>query len=42
LLSISGNTIVVAAYAESSSATGVDGDQADNSASNAGAAYVFR
>jgi len=38
---IAGDTIVVGAYVESSSATGVDGNQADNSTSYAGAAYVF-
>jgi hypothetical protein len=38
---ISSDTIVVGAYGERSSATGVDGDQADNSALLAGAAYVF-
>ena len=38
---ISGDTIVVGAAAESSSATGVNGDQADNSAEGSGAAYVF-
>jgi hypothetical protein len=40
-LSVSGDTVVVAAYFEASSATGVNGDQSDNSASRAGAAYVF-
>ncbi|MBN1630807.1 MAG: IPT/TIG domain-containing protein, partial [Thermoleophilia bacterium] len=35
------NTVLVSAYHEASSATGVNGDQSDNSASNAGAAYVF-
>ena len=40
-LSVSGDTIVVGALGESSSATGVNGDQSDNSAMNAGAAYVF-
>jgi FG-GAP repeat protein/thrombospondin type 3 repeat protein len=40
-VAISGDTIVVGAISESSSATGVNGDQADNSAHNAGAAYVF-
>ena len=40
-LSIDGNTIVIGAYQEDSSATGVNGDENDNSASNAGAAYVF-
>ncbi len=40
-VSISGDTIVVGAPGESSNATGVNGDQSDNSASVAGAAYVF-
>jgi hypothetical protein len=40
-LAISGDTVVVGASSEDSSATGVNGDQADNSASFAGAAYVF-
>jgi len=40
-LSSDGNTLVVGAPGESSSATGVNGNQADNSASGAGAAYVF-
>lgn len=40
-VAISGDTIVVGAYGEDSSATGVDGNQANNSASTAGAAYVF-
>jgi hypothetical protein len=40
-LAISGDTRVVGANNEDSSATGVDGNQSDNSASNAGAAYVF-
>src|SRR5215471_2586443 len=38
---ISGDTIVVGASREDSSATGVNGNQADNSAVNSGAAYVF-
>lgn len=38
---IDGDTLVVGAGWESSSATGVNGNQADNSASSAGAAYVF-
>ncbi len=37
----SGDTVAVGAYGESSSATGVNGNQADNSASQAGAVYVF-
>jgi len=38
---VSGDTVVVGARGEASSATGVNGDQHDNSAANAGAAYVF-
>ena len=40
-VAIAGNTVVVGAFNEDSNATGADGDQNDNSASNAGAAYVF-
>ncbi|MFG1489850.1 hypothetical protein ABMA58_11430, partial [Oceanospirillum sp. HFRX-1_2] len=40
-LSGDGNTLVVGAHSEFSSATGVDGDQDDNSVIAAGAAYVF-
>ncbi|MGC1378571.1 MAG: hypothetical protein WA821_20235 [Anaerolineales bacterium] len=40
-VAISGDTLVVGAYGESSKASGVNGDQADNSAYEAGAAYVF-
>jgi hypothetical protein len=40
-VAVSGDTVVVAAKVESSNATGVNGNQADNSASFAGAAYVF-
>ncbi|MCZ7599565.1 MAG: FG-GAP repeat protein [Gammaproteobacteria bacterium] len=40
-VAVSGHTVVVAAHLEDSDATGVDGNQADNSAGNAGAAYVF-
>src|SRR5262249_21700539 len=36
-----GNTLAVGAGAEASSATGVGGNQADNSAPGAGALYVF-
>jgi len=38
---ISGDTIVVGATLEDSGATGINGDQSDNSTSGAGAAYVF-
>ena len=36
-----GDTVVVGAFLEDSNATGVGGDQADNSAAQSGAAYVF-
>lgn len=40
-VAISGDTLVVGAPQESSNATGVNNDQNNNSAANAGAAYVF-
>ncbi len=40
-VSISGDTAVVGAVAEGSNATGVNGDQSDDSAPDAGAAYIF-
>ena len=40
-VSVSGDTVVVGAYGEDSSATGVNGNQADNSSGGSGAAYVF-
>jgi hypothetical protein len=40
-VAVSGNTVVVGAIGESSNATGVNGDQTDNSARYAGAVYVF-
>lgn len=40
-VSISGNGLVVGAYVEDSRATGVNGDQTDNSFTDSGAAYVF-
>ena len=40
-LSADGNTLAVAAFLEASNATGVNGDQNNNSASNSGAVYVF-
>src|SRR5205085_569576 len=40
-VAISGNTIIVGAYAEDSAASGVNGNQADNGAIDSGAAYVF-
>ena len=40
-VALSGDRLVVGAYFEDSTATGIDGDQSNNSASNAGAAYLF-
>ncbi|HSH28224.1 MAG TPA: hyalin, partial [Wenzhouxiangella sp.] len=40
-VAVDGDTVVVGAHGEASNATGVDGDQGDNSATDAGAAYVF-
>ncbi len=40
-VAVSGDTVVVGATGESSNATGVNGDQTNNGAFNAGAAYVF-
>ena len=40
-VAVSGDTVVVGAYWEDSNATGVNGNQADNSALESGAAYVF-
>jgi len=36
-----GDTLAVGDSAEDSSATGINGDQADNSANHAGAVYVY-
>jgi hypothetical protein len=40
-VAISGDTLMVATSHEDSNATGIDGNEADNSAEAAGAAYVF-
>lgn len=40
-LSFDGNTLTVGAPAEDSNATGIDGNEMDNSSANAGAVYVF-
>lgn len=40
-LSADGSTLVVGAWGEGSAATGIDGDQTDDSAGSAGAVYVF-
>lgn len=41
-LTTDGNTLAVGAIGESSNATGIDGDQTDNSLSESGAVYVFQ
>ena len=40
-MSLSGNTLLVAARQEDSNATGINGNQSDNSISSAGAVYLF-
>lgn len=40
-VAISGDTAVVAAFSEDSAARGINGDETDNSASSAGAVFVF-
>ena len=40
-LSDDGNTLAVGALSEDSNASGIDGNQADNSAAASGAVYVF-
>ncbi|WP_345323173.1 FG-GAP repeat protein [Candidatus Villigracilis proximus] len=40
-MALSGDTLVIGAYSEDSNAVGVNGNQLDNSASSAGAVYVF-
>ena len=40
-VAVSGDTVVIGAYFEDSNATGVNGNQADNTAINSGAAYIF-
>jgi hypothetical protein len=40
-VAIAGDTLVVSADAEDSAATGIDGDENDNTQTEAGAAYVF-
>ncbi len=41
VIALSGDTLAVGAHHEASAATGIDGDQSNNSAAIAGAAYVF-
>jgi trimeric autotransporter adhesin len=41
-VSLSGDTLAVGAFYEDSAATGVNGNQADNSAADSGAVYLFR
>ncbi len=40
-LALSGDTLAIGAYREESNATGIDGDESDNSLTEAGAVYVF-
>jgi hypothetical protein len=40
-VAVSGDTVVIGAFVEDSNAIGIDGDETNNSASGAGAAYVF-
>ena len=40
-VTLSGDTLAVGARQEDSNATGIDGDQSDNSAADSGAVYVF-
>nr|MCA8837765.1 FG-GAP repeat protein [Pseudomonadota bacterium] len=40
-LSADGNTLAVGAFGEASNATGIDGNQGDNSAADAGAVYLY-
>ena len=41
-VAVSGDTCVVGAHGKTATATGVNGNQGDNSASDAGAAYVYQ
>jgi len=41
-VSVEGTTVAVGAYGEGSAATGIDGDQTDNSAYRSGAVFIFR
>jgi hypothetical protein len=40
-VALDGTTLAVGAIGEDSQATGIDGDEADNSRLTSGAAYVF-
>ena len=40
-VAVSGDTVVIGAFAEDSSARGVNGNQSSNSATDSGAAYIF-
>ena len=41
-VALSGDALTVGAYSEDSNATGVDANQADNSANSSGAVYLFQ
>ena len=40
-LSANGSTLAIGAFGEASNATGLNGNQADNSAGNSGAVYLY-
>ncbi len=40
-VTVAGDTLIVGAWSEDSSSTGIDGDQSNNSESDSGSAYVF-
>jgi hypothetical protein len=40
-IALSGDTLAIGAFREDSAATGIDGDETDNSAVDAGAVYIF-
>ena len=40
-MAVSGDTVLIGARLEDSNATGINGNQSDNSAANSGAAYIF-
>ncbi|MBX3319055.1 MAG: FG-GAP repeat protein [Nitrospira sp.] len=42
IVAIDGDTLAVGAIEERSAATGIDGNQADNNASDSGAVYIFQ
>lgn len=41
-VALAGDTLAVGAPSEGSAATGINGNQADNSVANSGAVYIYR